>query len=70
VGFMILWRRDGELEGGGVGISTRGNGIGVVVPLYVTMLKKREDGAYYGARAPAEKTTLTLEWLGGSPFLL
>ncbi len=44
-------------------------GIAVVVPLYITMLKKQEEALLLScAGAKQRKTKLTLESLGGNPL--
>ncbi|MCQ3034539.1 MFS transporter, partial [Pseudomonas syringae] len=68
--FMILSPLDAAFGWRNVFIITGVIGIVVVVPLYITMLKKQEEAPYYRAPAPTEKTKLTLESLGGTPFLL
>ncbi|EDH4135175.1 MFS transporter [Salmonella enterica subsp. enterica serovar Typhi] len=70
LGFMILSPLDAAFGWRNVFIITGMIGIVVVVPLYITMLKKQEEAPYYRAPAPTEKTKLTLESLGGTPFLL
>ncbi|VEA09456.1 sugar transporter [Salmonella enterica subsp. enterica serovar Sanjuan] len=70
LGFMILSPLDAAFGWRNVFIITGVIGIVVVVPLYITMLKKQEEAPYYRAPAPTEKTKLTLESLGGTPFLL
>lgn len=67
---MILSPLDAAFGWRNVFIITGVIGIVVVVPLYITMLKKQEEAPYYRAPAPTEKTKLTLESLGGPPFLL
>lgn len=66
-GFMILSPLDAAFGWRNVFIITGVIGIVVVVPLYITMLKKQEEAPYYRAPAPTEQTKLTLESLGGTP---